>query len=105
MVCFRLARACPEHPRGAVDGNAQNLCQLSSVDGRDKPGHDGSLRAFAGLTIGPCSYFAIFAISAFTSAVLISPVVATLPSVIFHRRNGPVMSPYLSNATGPITPS
>ena len=46
-----------------------------------------------------------FAFKALTSSVLISPVVVTLPSVIFHRRNGPVMSPYWSKLTGPITPS
>ncbi len=34
-----------------------------------------------------------FAFRVFTSSVLISPVVVTLPSVIFQRRNGPVMSP------------
>ena len=48
---------------------------------------------------------AIFAFSALTSSVLISPTVVTLPSVIFHKRNGPVMSPYWSNETGPMTPS
>ena len=47
----------------------------------------------------------IFALRALTSSVDISPTVVTLPSVIFHRRNGPVMSPYLSKATGPMTPS
>ncbi len=46
-----------------------------------------------------------FAFRALTSSVLISPVVVTLPSVIFHKRNGPVMSPYWSKLTGPITPS
>ena len=46
-----------------------------------------------------------FAFRALTSSVLISPVVVTLPSVIFQRRNGPVMSPYWSKLTGPITPS
>ena len=50
-------------------------------------------------------HLAILAISALTSSVLISPVVVTLPSTIFQSRNGPVMSPYLSNETGPITPS
>ena len=40
----------------------------------------------------------IFALMALTSSVVISPTVVTLPSVIFHRRNGPVMSPYLSKA-------
>ena len=33
------------------------------------------------------------------------PMVVTAPSLIFHRRNGPVISPYLSKETGPITPS
>jgi anti-sigma-K factor RskA len=34
-----------------------------------------------------------------------SPTVVTSPLVIFHRRNGPVMSPYWSKLTGPMTPS
>jgi hypothetical protein len=36
----------------------------------------------------------IFAFSALTSSVVISPTVITLPSVIFQSPNGPVMSPY-----------
>ena len=40
-----------------------------------------------------------------TSSALISPTVVTSPSLIRHRRKGPVMSPYWSNAIGPITPS
>ncbi len=54
----------------------------------------------------PKPYFVLsLASMALTSAVLISPVVVTLPSMIFHSRNGPVMSPDWSKATGPITPS
>ena len=45
------------------------------------------------------------AFSAATSSAEISPVVVTLPSLIFHSRNGPEMSPYLSKLTGPMTPS
>src|SRR6185503_472133 len=40
-----------------------------------------------------------------TSSALISPTVVTSPSLIRHRRNGPVMSPYWSKEIGPITPS
>ena len=50
-------------------------------------------------------YLASFALIALTSSVLISPTVVTLPSTIFQSRNGPVMSPYWSNDTGPMTPS
>ena len=35
----------------------------------------------------------------------ISPAVVTWPSLIRQSRKGPVMSPYLSNCTGPITPT
>ncbi len=54
---------------------------------------------------GPAHWPAILALRALTASVLISPVVVTLPSVIFHRRNGPVMSPNVSKLTGPMTPS
>jgi hypothetical protein len=40
-----------------------------------------------------------------TSSALISPTVVTSPFWIRQSRNGPVMSPYWSNDTGPITPS
>jgi MFS family permease len=45
------------------------------------------------------------AISASTLSVGTSPVVTTWPFWIRHRRNGPVMSPFLSNCTAPITPT
>lgn len=43
---------------------------------------------------GKASYFWISALVLATSSALISPTVSTLPSLTFHRRNGPVMSPY-----------
>ena len=43
--------------------------------------------------------------TAATSAGDMVPVVSTCPQVIFHGRNGPVMSPCWSKTTGPTTPS
>ncbi len=45
------------------------------------------------------------ACTACTSSVLIWPTVVTSPLTSLHRRNGPTMSPFLSNSTAPITPT
>ena len=45
------------------------------------------------------------ALTAPTSSADIWPLVTTSPFSICQRRKGPEMSPYLSNATGPMTPS
>ena len=81
----------------------------SGDDARDRPvggegdaGQRGHGRQAPG---GLAHWPAILALRALTASVLISPVVVTLPSVIFHRRNGPVMSPNSSKLTGPMTPS
>ena len=50
-------------------------------------------------------YFGSFAFTALTSSTLISPTVVTSPFWIRHLRNGPVMSPFGSNDTAPITPT
>jgi hypothetical protein len=50
-------------------------------------------------------YLPSFAMSFVTSAVETCAVVTTLPPAIFHSANGPVMSPTLSNAIGPMTPT
>jgi len=51
------------------------------------------------------AYCFSFALTASTSAVDISPTVVISPFWMRHRRKGPVMSPYSSNCTGPMTPS
>ena len=45
------------------------------------------------------------ACTACTSSIDIWPTVATSPLVMRHVRNGPTMSPFLSNCTAPITPT
>ena len=46
-----------------------------------------------------------FALIAFMSTVDISPTGVTSPFWMRHRPKGPLMSPYSSNCTGPMTPS
>ncbi len=66
----------------------------------DLPQADDDARDFeigrerrAGRLLHRRAYLPSFALTALTSSVDISPVVVTLPSLIFHNRNGPVMSP------------
>ena len=89
---------------GDLPEAADNAGDVESRRKRDAIGRVGHRRPLKLRRRGRYG-LAIFAFSALTSSVLISPTVVTLPSVIFHKRNGPVMSPYWSNETGPMTPS
>ena len=90
---------------GDLPEAADNARDVESRRKRDAIGRVGHRRPLKLRRRGAAMASAIFAFSALTSSVLISPTVVTLPSVIFHKRNGPVMSPYWSNETGPMTPS
>ena len=106
-ACLALESRLPEwrHYRitSPVCSNAQCLrcgviCPIfSSIRSADQPGIAVRRRRLS-------IYFSSALICS-TSSALISPTVVTSPSLIRHSRNGPVMSPYWSKLTGPMTPS
>jgi hypothetical protein len=104
-----LVLACPGGPRRHMAGPFPNSNDLVGSDpcytlklvlrlsawmaGTGPAMTESDVRAQRALAVTHRLYLSIFALIAFTSSVDISPSVVTLPSTIFHRRNGPVMSP------------
>ena len=90
------------------NGGRHRLAAWPRAEKRRKLIRSGLSLVTSGRARAPCPMFVGYFSPALilpTSSALISPTVVTSPSLIRHRRNGPVMSPYWSKEIGPITPS